>query len=266
VKGESVLGEREPNWTPTAHFNHPRIISGSTEFFEKTNISRFLFLFTSNQFAAESTIKIMAMDVPQLHALQDLMSLGAPDDYSDLQQTGAAAYQSTKLTPGSFGPSISGSLVAGKQQVFYLTLKSMSSHAQIKHLLGFITQTNQGGVDPNHKTEVRVKRVDPKAIWNDEEIEESEASKFEADPVDSRIEPEYVLFAHFCFCGRNLIGANISIFLRRFQILYKQKVTSEDMFLGMNPDQGPSTLRSLAYVLIESMCFYSHSIVMYLLL
>ena len=32
----------------------------------------------------------------------------------------------------------------------------------------------QGGVDANHKTEVRVKKIDPKAIWADEEVEESE--------------------------------------------------------------------------------------------
>lgn len=175
----------------------------------------------------------MAMDFTQLVALRDLMSLGAPDDGTDdawappgQATTGAAAYQSAKLTPGSFGPgagkppSVSASIVAAKSGGGSVVASSAAVAAPA---------TNQGGVDPNHRTEVRTKVIDPKAIWDDAEVEASETAQFDDDDRGSR-------------SGADGSAEVDDRAVPEFEILYKQKVTSEDMFLGMNPEQGPSTL------------------------
>jgi hypothetical protein len=60
------------------------------------------------------------------------------------------------------------------------------------------------------------KPQDTKSIWEEEEVSASELDKFEEDPADDRTRPDY-------------------------DILYKQAVKTEDVFLGMNPEANPSS-------------------------
>eukprot|EP00455_Lapot_gusevi_P014812 TRINITY_DN17459_c0_g1_i1.p1 TRINITY_DN17459_c0_g1~~TRINITY_DN17459_c0_g1_i1.p1 ORF type:complete len:216 (+),score=23.89 TRINITY_DN17459_c0_g1_i1:65-649(+) len=75
--------------------------------------------------------------------------------------------------------------------------------------------------DPNHKVVVKTKSAS-NPIWDDEEVNQSELSIFEDDPSDRREEP-------------------------RYEILYKQTVTTEEVYLGMG-GANPSTLDCNAMV------------------